>query len=112
MKISKEQLIEILKSVDIAVNEGVSSVTNSNTYPRLVFWDFDWEDLVASGEMYESIDTYQVSFFSKKPRDPKLLELRKVLRENKLFPRIQHEYVEEKKMFHSHFSLEVISDEQ
>ncbi len=110
MEIRKEDLVGILKSIGIAVNEGVSSVTNSNTYPRLVYWEFSWDYVKASGGVYKDVDTYQVSFFSRVPRDPKLLELRKVLKENKLFPQIQHEYVEEKKMHHSYFSIEVLND--
>lgn len=44
----KDELIELLKSLGIAVNEGESSIANSKVYPRIVFWDYIWEDKVAS----------------------------------------------------------------
>ncbi|MFR1626630.1 MAG: hypothetical protein ACLSU6_06515 [Thomasclavelia ramosa] len=33
----KDELIELLKSLGIAVNEGESSIANSKVYPRIVF---------------------------------------------------------------------------
>ena len=38
----------------------------------------------------------------------KLLELRNHLREAGMYPVIYHEYVEEDKVFHSYFALEVM----
>ena len=65
-------------------------------------------DIVASGQEYDTKATYQVSFYSKVPRDKKLLELRNHLREAGMYPVIYHEYVEEDKVFHSYFALEVM----
>lgn len=61
----KEKLIEILESLGIAVNEGESTVLNSSRYPRIVFWDYIWEDKLASDETYSTVETYQISFFAK-----------------------------------------------
>lgn len=112
MNMTKNEFIEILKQLDISLNEGESSINNSTKYPRIVFWDYIWEDQLASGENYTTVETYQVSFFAKKPRDAKLLELRDLLRANGLHPMIQHEYVEDKgkdlKYYHSYFSVELI----
>lgn len=111
----KSELVELLNKLSIPVNEGESSTKNANVYPRIVFWDYIWEDRLASGENYDEVETYQISFFSQTPRHPKLLELRNELRKLGYHPTILHEYVEEKgkdrKYYHSYFSLEVINDE-
>ena len=115
MNMKKSDFIELLNILEIPVNEGESSVSNSSKYPRLVFWDYLWEDKIASEENYVTIETYQISFFSKTPRHPKLLELRQLLRDKKIYPVIQHEYIEDKgkdiKYYHSYFSIELTVDE-
>lgn len=115
MTMNKEDFIEMLNKLDIPLNEGESSVANSTKYPRIVFWDYIWEDKLASDETYTCVETYQVSFFSKEPRDKKLIELRNLLRKNGLHPQIYHELVEEKnkdrKYYHSYFSVELVTDE-
>ncbi|HIU74394.1 MAG TPA: hypothetical protein IAC62_00760 [Candidatus Pelethocola excrementipullorum] len=104
---TKEELSNLLHSLDIPVNEGVASNENENKYPRTVYWDYIWEDVLASGEEYENRVTYQVSFYSKTPKHEKLIELRERLRDIGKHPTIYHEYVEKDKVFHSYFSLEV-----
>ncbi|WP_279000973.1 hypothetical protein [Thomasclavelia cocleata] len=110
----KEKLIEILESLGIAVNEGESSVSNSSRYPRIVFWDYIWEDKIASDETYSTVETYQISFFAKEPRHPKLIELRNELRKFGIYPVIQHEYIKEqgkdRSYYHSFFNIEVVVD--
>lgn len=111
---TKNEFIEILKQLGIPLNEGESSIANSTKYPRIVFWDYIWEDKLASGQDYVTVETYQVSFFAKKSRDSKLLELRDLLRANGLHPTIQHEYVEDKakdlNYYHSYFSVELVNE--
>lgn len=103
----KEELIDLLQSLNIAMNEGVSSQKNINVYPRIVFWDYLWEDTMASGEEYAEIETYQISFFAETPRHEKLLELREELRKRGLHPVISHEFVEKDRIFHSFMAIEV-----
>ena len=67
---TKTEFIELLQELNIPINEGESSVTNSTKYPRIVFWDYLWEDKMASDDNYVSVETYQVSFFSKTPTGP------------------------------------------
>lgn len=114
MCMNKSEFIELLQSLEIPVNEGESSVTNSTKYPRIVFWDYIWEDKVASDDDYLSVETYQVSFFAKEPRHSKLIELRNLLRDHGIHPTIYHEYVEEsgkdRKYYHSYFSIELVAD--
>lgn len=104
----KDELVELLKSLNIPVNEGLSAKENKDAEARIVFWDYAWEDIISSGEMYEVKETYQVSFYSTKPRHEKLLELRKLLRTKKIYPLISHEFVEKDRIFHSFFAVEVI----
>lgn len=110
---TKQELDKLLHSVvdedgeKIAVNEGVTSIDNEGAYPRIVYWDYILQDRTASGKGYEAQVTYQISHFSKKPRDFSLNDLRKKLREKGLFPQIYVEYVKEDRVFHSYFSLEV-----
>lgn len=108
---TKTKLIEIINSLGIAVNEGITSTNNTGKNPRIVFWDYVWSDQVASGNVYEEVETIQVSFFSKTPRHEKLLELRNILRQEHEFPIISHEYIENEKRFHSYFSIDVITGE-
>ena len=65
----KEELRNILHSLDIPVNEGVTSDRNINTYPRIVYWDYIWQDAVASGGGYVDQETYQISFYSKSAKE-------------------------------------------
>lgn len=110
----KDELIKLLSSLNIPVNEGESSIANSNIYPRIVYWDYIWEDKNASDETYIVVETYQISFFAKEPRHQKLLELRDKLRECGIHPIIQHEYIKEngkdRKYYHSFFNLEITVD--
>ncbi len=107
----KNELVELLKSLGIPINEGVTSLQYTDVYPRVVFWDYIWEDQIASSKTANEIDTYQISFYAKEPRHQKLLELRDCLRNNNIFVTIYHEYVKEEKVFHSYFSLEVMNNE-
>ena len=77
---------------------------------RIHFWDYIWEDIVASGSNYNTNVTYQISVVANKPRHPKLLELKKKLNAKGLNPTIQHEYLTEQRRVHSFFSIEVLEN--
>lgn len=62
---TKEELATLLDSLEIQVNEGILNDTNTNVYPRIVYWEFIWDSLNASGEEYDTKVSYQVSFFLK-----------------------------------------------
>lgn len=109
---NRTELVNLLKSLNIPINEGVTSQKNFGALPRIDFWEFVMEDVVASGVDYDEIDTYQISFYSKIPRDPKLLELRDKLRKMNIHPTIQIEINEKDRIVHSYFSLEAYRDEQ
>lgn len=107
---TKEELATLLDELEIQVNEGIQNDGSTNVYPRIVYWEFIWDSLNASGEEYDTKVTYQVSFFSQTPRHKKLLELKQKLNEKGLFPMINHEYIQEDKLFHSYFALEVLEN--
>ena len=110
MNLTKLELQEILDNLKIPVNEGVQSDKNTNASVRIVYWDYLWEPISASGEEYNTNVTYQISFFSIIPRHEKLLELRKELRKKGIRPVIQHEYDIETKRYHSFFPIEVLEN--
>ena len=110
----KSELSELLHSLDATVNEGVSNNDKSKD-TRIVYWCIVEEDINASGEGYENLQTYQVSIFNPKPRCAAYLELRKKLRDRGIRPQFNHEYVENDPVFsknwHTYFSMDVIEDD-
>lgn len=106
----KDEFISILKGLDIPFNEGIQNDDNTNQYPRIVFWEIAWDDVMASNSSYDTKVTYQTSFFSRVPRDPKLLELKKQLNSKGIGLFVEHEYVQEERYHHSYFPIEVIED--
>ena len=47
----------------------------------------------------------RISFYARKPRDPKLIALKNRLNELDYHPTIAHEYVTEDRVWHSYFSI-------
>lgn len=111
----KSELVEILNSVGVPVDEGESKIANAKTYPRIVYWDYIWQDIMASGNEFTTVETYQISFFSKKPRSNELLKLREKLREKEIHPMFTHEFVKEENMdsgvYHTYFSVDIETNE-
>ena len=112
--ISKAELSKMLHELNIAVNEGTASDKNKNIFPRLIYWPYVEEDVVASGEGYQNLSTYQISFFARTPQHEKYKELRRKLREKGFHPKFYHEYVEIDTLFektwHTYFSIEVLEE--
>ena len=104
---NKETLENIFKKLNITYNEGIQNMESNDTLPRLVFFDYVWDPITASGENYNTVVTYQISFFSLMPRDPLLIDLKNKLSEFQINPIIYHEYLKEKREFHSYFSIEI-----
>lgn len=107
---TKPELIDLLKSLKIPVSEGAPKDEDIEEEVRIHFWEYNWEDLVASGSDYNLNVTYQISVVADKPRHPKLLELKEQLNNIGLYPVIQHEYLAENRRVHSFFSLEVLEN--
>lgn len=111
---TKKEFSELLHSLDATVNEGVSNEDKSKE-TRIVYWIITEEDINASGEGYENLQTYQVSLFNQRPRCDVYLKLRQKLREKGIHPQFNHEYVENDPVFsknwHTYFSMDVIEDD-
>ncbi len=107
---TKSELEDLFKKLGVTFNEGIQFMEKNDDYPRIVFFEYLWEDILSSGEVYTGLVDYQISFRSLIPRDPKLVKLKKMLNDNGLHPRISHEYIKNKREFHSYFSIEVKED--
>lgn len=108
--LTKEELIEILQSVGAPLNEGISSESNTGQFPRIVFWEFLWEPKMASGREYNTVVTYQISIYAKRPRAQVVVDVKKALAEHGLYPMINHEFMEEERYFHSYLAVDVMED--
>ena len=107
---TKEDLTLLFDELNIPYREGIQYMEDNSNYPQIVFFDYRWEDVLSSGFKYDTVVSYQVSFRSMKPRDPKLIELKKLLNDKGKYPIISHEYIENKREWHSYFSVEVLED--
>lgn len=107
---TKAELVNLLKELKIPISECTPQDKDMEADERVFFWDYIWEDITASGSNYNTNVTYQVSFVASKPRSPKLLELKKKLNLEGVFPTIQHEYIPDKRRVHSFFSIEVLEN--
>ena len=107
---TKKELVEIFQKLDISYAEGIQHIDDNNQSERIVFWDYVWESLIASGQEYNTLVTYQISFFALDSRNYKLIGLRKALEKLNLHPTIYHEYNKETREFHSYFSLEIMEN--
>ena len=102
---TQKELSEILHDIGCPVNEGVSSLKNEKVFKIIYYLYFMVVDTLASGDDYENEITWQISFYARKPRDPKLIALKNRLNELSYHPTIAHEYVTEDRVWHSYFSI-------
>lgn len=107
---TKQELVNLLDELEIPVSESTPKDDDMETEVRIHYWDYNWEDNMASGQDYNTIVTYQVSVVADKPRHPKLLELKKKLNNIGYHPSIQHEYLPDTRRVHSFFSLDVLEN--
>lgn len=111
---TKKELSAILHQLDgVAIGEGEHFLDSGDTYPKVAYWEYVWTDTMASGDDYQTIVTYQVSFLSRRPRDPELLHLKQLLNAAGLHPVIYTEYTASKDHageYHSYFSIDVTED--
>lgn len=109
----KNEFIDLLKKIDVSISEGEQDdVKKSNIFPRILFFDYLWDFNISSSEIYDSKVTYQISYFSRLPRDSTFIKLIKILIENKcLTSTIKKEYVETNGGFwHYYFEIELKED--
>lgn len=109
--IAKDKFLSIIKSLNIPYNEGIQDDFIKEN-PRLIFWDYVWEPILSSGITYNTICTYQVSFFSDTPprKSYELLMLLKELLKVNISPIVNHEYIEKDRTWHSYFSIDLLEN--
>lgn len=110
---TKTELSELLHTLGIPVGEGEQFITSRDAMPKIAYWDYVWQDNMASGDEYEELVTYQVSLVARRPRNSALLALKSALNAAGLHPTFYHEYVKGENTpgyFHSYFSLDVTED--
>lgn len=91
--LTKERFAEIVQSVGVPAREGENYLDDAKTFPKIAYWEYVWDDTRASGEAYDTVVTYQLSFASRTARHEKLLALKKALNDEGLHPVFYHEYV-------------------
>ena len=106
----KEKLIELFEKVGIPFSEGILSDDDTDNSEHIVFWDYIWEPISASGKSYSFNVTYQISFISAEPRNAYLLKLISLLMDCDCPVEVYHEYIAKNRQWHSYFSLEVVED--
>ena len=107
---TKPELINLLKELDIPMNEGTPSDDVIEAPEVIYFWDYLWDSLTASGKEYNTNVTYQISFLAEMARSAKLIKLKHKLNDLDIFPRIQHDYNPETRRWHSFFPIEVLEN--
>lgn len=111
---TKKDLSALLHKLDgVAIGEGEQFLDAGNTYPKIAYWEYVWTDTMSSGDDYQTVVTYQVSFLSKRPRDPQLIRLKQLLNSAGLHPTIYTEYNAGQNKageYHSYFSIDVVED--
>lgn len=109
---TKKELSELLHTVNIPVNEGVTELEKEKEYPRIDYWEITWEDILGSGDNYQEQTTYQVSLYSRTPACKELKDLRTELRTVGIHPAIYHEYIEKDRMWHSYLSITTMEESE
>ena len=107
---TKAELSDLLHGLNIPGGEGEHFLDSSGEYPKVAYWEYFWHDNMASGDDYEEIVTYQVSFVSRRPRDSKLILLKSRLNAVGLHPDINIEYVKAENgpgEFHAYMAIDV-----
>ena len=107
---TKPELEELLKSLNVPINEGTPEDAVVEAPTRISFWEYYWEPLVASGSEYNRKVTYQVSVTAEFPRCKELIELKHKLDKLDIHPPNQHEKDIETRRWHSYFGIEVLEN--
>lgn len=110
MALTRKQLSDICHASCSVVHEGFTPEDLHSTKERIIYWDYVWEDVMASGDTYDVHATYQVSVFSTVPHCKSLLKLRDNLRAVGIHPVIQHEFNTDDRVWHSFMAIDVIGD--
>lgn len=88
---TKTELVELINSTGITARENELYLEDLKTFPKIAYWEYIIEDVMASGDDYETVVTYQVSFASRTARPAELLTLKRAFNAAGYHPIIYHE---------------------
>ena len=88
---TKAELINLIESVGVTARETELYLDDLKTFPKIAYWEYIIEDVMASGDDYETVVTYQVSFASRNARPAELLRLKRAINDAGYHPVIYHE---------------------
>lgn len=88
---TKSKLIKLIESTGVTSRENELYLEDMKTFPKIAYWEYIIEDVMASGDDYETVVTYQVSFASRTARPQELLKLKKAFNAAGYHPIICHE---------------------
>lgn len=88
---TKTELVELINSTNITARENELYLEDLKTFPKIAYWEYIIEDVMASGDDYETVVTYQVSFASRTARPAELLTLKRAFNAAGYHPVIYHE---------------------
>ncbi len=88
---TKTELVELINSTGITARENELYLEDLKTFPKIAYWEYIIEDVMASGDDYETVVTYQVSFASRTARPASLLTLKRAFNAAGYHPVIYHE---------------------
>lgn len=110
---TKTELVELINSTGITARENELYLEDLKTFPKIAYWEYIIEDVMASGDDYETVVTYQVSFASRTARPAELLTLKRAFNAAGYHPVIYHETLPATNgptWHHYYFRVEITED--
>ena len=110
---TKAELIQLINSTGVTARENELYLDDQKTFPKIAYWEYIIEDVMASGDDYETVVTYQVSFASRTVRPPELLALKRAFNAVGYHPVIYHETLNATNgpaWHHYYFRVEITED--
>ena len=107
---TKAELIALIESTGVTARENELLLEDLKTFPKIAYWEYIIEDVMASGDDYETVVTYQVSFASRTARPAELLTLKRAFNAAGYHPMIFHETVKATNgpaWHHYYFNVEI-----
>ena len=107
---TKTELVELINSTGITARENEMYLEDLKTFPKIAYWEYIIEDVMASGDDYGTVVTYQVSFASRTARPAELLTLKRAFNAAGYHPMIFHETVKATNgpaWHHYYFNVEI-----
>lgn len=92
-ELTKREFSELVNGIGVPVGEGEQYLDTEKAPQKIAYWEFLWTDQMGSGDTYETVVRYQISYASDRARDEHLKALKQALNDAGLHPQFFHEYV-------------------